>query len=909
MLYNFHMIEILLITYFGKNKIQYRDFDWRVAQSEHFKIFYYGGGEHLKDFAISVLEEAYEEYKTLMPRIPKDRIPVIIYNSAEDFRQTNVIFDIIDEGVGGFTEVFKNRIVVPFFNSYEDFKHVLKHELVHAFQYEALSTKGSLLSNVARIPLWVMEGMAEYVSIGWDISGETYVRDLVLNDLLLPINVLNYYGGYIVYKQGQAIFYYIEREYSKEKLKEFISNVLMMYDLNSAIKRTFGIEIDEFSRKFNIFLKELYYPTLRDFNLPSNVIRITNNKKGQGYFNIAPAIDPNASKVIFISDRNDYSDIYISTITGSYQKKIISGQTKPDLENLHLLSAKISFSDDGNYFTFVARGKGYDIIYISDLNGKIKRKIEIKTLDGINYPSFSKDNNSIVFIGLKDGKQDIYLYNSKNSTLRRLTNDYFNELFPIFSSDGNIYFISDRNENSFKFGNYAVFKYNLENDSIYQITPYLGKIYYFDLRNDKPVVALEYKGTINVFEYNNDKLYKLTNFPSAVYSFSFDKSGEKMVINLQYEGAREIFYIPEVRILDSIELKMGEFSEYKLFDYKNYKYRTELSLSWLSGVALGSSFGIGGYITLGFSDWTGDNWIILQTQSYIQDITNAIFFLDYLYLKKRWDLDLSSYQYWSISYLRQFDKFSYDKILGGSFLIYYPFNRFDRIEFGFTYNYYTRYLGNFTIFGFLYDTILYKNALNGYLAFSRDKILYYPWGPVDGHGFFIAFQPSLLLSQIKNNIIYGDLRYYFRFAKRYILAFRTIGYKSFGEDKEGIILYGPDLIRGWTLDTILVGNNSFVSNLEFRFPFIEYLKLGFPIPLTISSVRGSIFYDIGSAWFDNEKFKFIENDSLSTPKSSFGFNISIFLGFGNIYFNWAWRTNLKYTDSNPRFNIYFGLDY
>lgn len=294
------MIEILLITYFGKNKIQYRDFDWRVAQSEHFKIFYYGGGEHLKDFAISVLEEAYEEYKTLMPRIPKDRIPVIIYNSAEDFRQTNVIFDIIDEGVGGFTEVFKNRIVVPFFNSYEDFKHVLKHELVHAFQYEALSTKGSLLSNVARIPLWVMEGMAEYVSIGWDISGETYVRDLVLNDLLLPINVLNYYGGYIVYKQGQAIFYYIEREYSKEKLKEFISNVLMMYDLNSAIKRTFGIEIDEFSRKFNIFLKELYYPTLRDFNLPSNVIRITNNKKGQGYFNIAPDNQLNDNSVLYL---------------------------------------------------------------------------------------------------------------------------------------------------------------------------------------------------------------------------------------------------------------------------------------------------------------------------------------------------------------------------------------------------------------------------------------------------------------------------------------------------------------------------------------------------------------------------------------------------------------------------------
>ncbi|MEO0202940.1 MAG: hypothetical protein ABIL37_04370, partial [candidate division WOR-3 bacterium] len=338
------------------------------------------------------------------------------------------------------------------------------------------------------------------------------------------------------------------------------------------------------------------------------------------------------------------------------------------------------------------------------------------------------------------------------------------------------------------------------------------------------------------------------------------------------------------------------------------KYKTEFSLSWLSGIATGSSYGIGGYVTFGFSDWTGDNWIIFQTQSYVTDISNVTFFFDYLYLKKRMDLNLSTYQYWSISYLPKYYSFSYDKILGSNISLYYPFNRFDRIEFGLSYNYYTRYIGDFTIFGFIYDSILFKNSFSGYIGFSRDKILYYPWGPVDGYGFFILFQPYMPISQIKNNIIYQDFRYYLRFAKRYIFAFRTIFFSSFGEDKEGIILYGPDLIRGWTLDTFLIGNNAFITNLEFRFPFIEYLKLGFPIPLTISFIRGSIFYDIGSAWFDKD-FKFFNNDSLHTPKSAFGFNISVFLGFGNIYFTWAWRTNLKYTNNSPNFSIYLGLDY
>lgn len=903
------MLELIIISYFGKNKIQYRDFNWKVAQSEHFKVFYYDGGEHLKDFAISVLEKAFDEFKTIMPRIPKNKIPVIIYNCPEDFRQTNVIFDLIDEGVGGFTEVFKNRIVVPFSNSYEDFEHVLRHELVHAFQYEALSATGTLLSNIARVPLWVMEGMAEYVSIGWDITGETYMRDLVLNDLVVPLEQLSYYGGYLIYKEGQAVLYFIEREYSRNKLKEFISNALTIYDINSAIRRTFGMNLEEFSRKFSIFLKERYYPNVREFKFPSNVVRITNRKKGHGYFNIAPALDPNANKVVFISDRTDYTDIYISTITGYSQRKIISGQTKPDLENLHLLSAKIAFSSDGESFAFSARGRGRDIIYISDLNGKIIKKIDFKELDGVNYPSFSKNNNLIAFVGLKNGKQDIYVYNLKTKVLRRLTNDYFNDLFPVFLDNENIYFISDRNESVYNYGNYAVFRYDLNNDSIYQVSPYFGKVHYFDLRNGNPVLALEYKGTINIFEYSNNKLYKLTNFVSAVYSFSFDRTGNKMVINLQHEGAREIFYVPEVRIIDSIEIPNSNFSKFQLVDYKNYKYRTQLSLSWLSGFAIGDAFGIGGYVTFGFSDWTGDNWIILQTQSYVQDITNATFFLDYLYLKRRWDLNASSYQYWTINYIGAFDKYSYDKILGSSIRLYYPFNRFDRLEFGVSYNYYTRFLGNFTIFGFLLDTILYKNSFSGYIGFSRDKILYYPWGPVNGHGFLIAFLPSFPFSEIKNNIVYGDFRYYLRFAKRYTLAFRTIGYKSYGADNEGIILYGPELIRGWTLDTILLGNNAFITNLEFRFPFIDYLKLGFPIPITISSIRGAIFYDIGSAWFDKEVFKFFDGDSLYSPKSSVGFNMSIFLGFGNVYFNWAWRTNLKNIDSRARFSFYLGLDY
>ncbi len=124
--------------YFGKNKVQYQDFDWYYIQTHHFDIYYYQKGFAMANFAADVLEKAYTEVKEQLDYDVKKRIPVILYNSSSQFQQTNVIPDLIEESVGGFTESFKTRIVVPFDGSYEDFRHVLHHELTHAVIFDML---------------------------------------------------------------------------------------------------------------------------------------------------------------------------------------------------------------------------------------------------------------------------------------------------------------------------------------------------------------------------------------------------------------------------------------------------------------------------------------------------------------------------------------------------------------------------------------------------------------------------------------------------------------------------------------------------------------------------------------------------------------------------------------------------
>ena len=194
-------------TYFGKNKVRYKDFDWKFIQSTHFDIYFYEDAYSTATFAADVLESAYVEISSELDYRLQDSIPVFIYNSHNDFQQTNITSGLIPEGVGGFTEAFKKRIVIPFTGSYEDFRHVLHHELTHAVVYDMLfgNSLSSLISRnrLFNLPLWYAEGYAEYSSRhGWDYWADMVVRDATINNYLAPPD---YIGGYLAYKQGQAM--------------------------------------------------------------------------------------------------------------------------------------------------------------------------------------------------------------------------------------------------------------------------------------------------------------------------------------------------------------------------------------------------------------------------------------------------------------------------------------------------------------------------------------------------------------------------------------------------------------------------------------------------------------------------------------------------------------------------------
>ena len=119
--------------FFGRNKVQYNDFNWKVLKTKHFDIYYYDDFEEMAEIGANYAEEAFEEYKVKFNYIVTTRIPLIFYNTHIHFEQTNTTPDFIPEGVGGFFEFLKGRVVIPYLGSFTSFRHVIRHELVHVF--------------------------------------------------------------------------------------------------------------------------------------------------------------------------------------------------------------------------------------------------------------------------------------------------------------------------------------------------------------------------------------------------------------------------------------------------------------------------------------------------------------------------------------------------------------------------------------------------------------------------------------------------------------------------------------------------------------------------------------------------------------------------------------------------------
>ncbi|MEX0823771.1 MAG: hypothetical protein WD008_05240, partial [Balneolaceae bacterium] len=253
--------------FFGKNRVQYDQYDWRFIETEHFDIYYYDKKNyHLAQFTAETVESSLKQLNEDFGEQLTDRIPVIIYSSHSDFSQTNVVRLPVDaQGIGGVTDKYKNRMTQPFMGDYADFRRTIQHEMTHAYindVYYGGSVQSIVQNNIQlQFPLWFEEGLAEYLALGWDTQTDMFMRDAVLNNYLPPIPQL---GGFFAYRGGQAFWYYIADQYGRPKITEILQRIKTTRSVQQSLIQSLGLEIDELSDRWEEYWETRYFPEVAE---------------------------------------------------------------------------------------------------------------------------------------------------------------------------------------------------------------------------------------------------------------------------------------------------------------------------------------------------------------------------------------------------------------------------------------------------------------------------------------------------------------------------------------------------------------------------------------------------------------------------------------------------------------------
>lgn len=560
---------------FGRNKVQYENFRFRILKTINFDLYHYGEAIEAAKLAAPMLERWRFRLESFFGFPLPQGQPVVLYANHPDFQQTNIVPGTISQGIGGVTESGKNRIVVPLTGVNAENDHVLGHELVHAFHFTAPVLDE--IDGLGSVPLWFSEGLAEYLSLGTRSElTAVWLRDAVLTHDLPSISALSYSALHSPYRFGHAVWAYIAGRWGDRAAAGYFEKALV-YGTRVAAADALGIGEENLSaawhRKVEAWVNRQFES--RSFDLVPGRKMPT----GAEDMNLGPAVSPDGRLTAYFTRNEVFSlELLIAeTASGKVVRKIANGSTDRHYDELRFMNSAGTWSPDSKRFAFITVREGDDgIAIVSTESGAYERTIRIPEVQAITHLAWSPDGRSIAFSGISNGVSDLYLYGLEDGSLVKLTDDLYSDLQPDWSPDGTrLVFSSDRGDETdlekFLFQPMGLASIELETGAIRTMrfsadADHVSPQFAPDGRSVYFIASLD--GIPDVYRYfpETERLYRVTRVRTGVIGLTglssalsvADRSGE-LVFNLFENKGYGIYTMPQTVPDEAAEVAGAEF--------------------------------------------------------------------------------------------------------------------------------------------------------------------------------------------------------------------------------------------------------------------------------------------------------------------------------------------------------------
>lgn len=556
---------------YGKNRIQYKQFNWRYIESPHFEVYFYDGGFTVSKLTAEYVESEFKRITELVGFSPYYKTKLLIYNSIQDLQQSNIGIYYQGYKASGQTRFVRPEVEIAFNGNKSDYYKELTHGISDAFIFEMMyggSLKDMLKNSyLLNLPDWFMTGASLYIAEGWSKEMDDYVRDFLSKNKKLP--KIRYLEGKEAIRIGQSIWNYMAEKYGKANVSSVLNLTRIVRDEKVSIENTLGISYEDFIADWEKFYRsqlENLDNNYTDID-PENIL--LKNRKRRIYNKIK--LTPDGIWAAYTeNDQGKYKVKVKNMITGK-TKVILKGGYRVVNQQIDFDTPLVGWANNKELVIF-SQKKGKNKMWIYDTSKPglwdmfryIKKKVEFQ-FEHINDFNVSPDGRKLVLSAERRGQSDIFIHDIKRRRTWQITKDLFDDSSPSFMSNSqDIIFSSNRTNDSTKIieadqkdisDNFNIFLYKKDSPEVLQkLTNNIGEDSHPLAIDDENLTFLSsQKGITELYHYNiKDSTYKqLTDFKYSLKEYFVQ--GDKVAYILFENGRENIYY-------DDFTLKPAPFT-------------------------------------------------------------------------------------------------------------------------------------------------------------------------------------------------------------------------------------------------------------------------------------------------------------------------------------------------------------
>jgi hypothetical protein len=541
---------------FGKNRIQYRQFDWLYLSGENFDVYYYDARKTVAQEALNFLEGEFDRITDMIDYPPYFKTKVFIYNSLTDLRQSNMGLNKNVHKVGGETDFIKPYIEVAHMGTAQEFKEELLSRMSELMVHEMMfggNLKDIFQSSILmNLPDWFVNGASLYVAKGWTAEMDDYIRQLMRTKKARRATKLTGKEGALV---GQSIWNFITEKYGKSSMANILNYTRVTRNEEKSILITLGISFKQMLAEWQRYYGEMEAVVSKSYVDPPDSARFVEHHNRTTEFTTVK-LSPDGRYLAYAeNDRGRYI-VKVRILESGKEKIIIGGGSKVINQRVDYRQPLIAWSD-ANTLGVIGVKNGEYVFWLYDLSTNTKQPRALERFSNVRSFHFSDNGRLIVLSADFEGKSDLFLLSTRRERVRRLTNDLYDDLDPSFIPNTNrIVFSSNRTSDTLrssvkpefeKLGNnYNLFIFDLDSSNLVlkRVTNTLSKDFSpLAIDENNFFYLSDQRGIINLFRFNqtNGIYSQVTNFSSSIKDYDLSFSSQTLALVMTNRQRQNIY--------------------------------------------------------------------------------------------------------------------------------------------------------------------------------------------------------------------------------------------------------------------------------------------------------------------------------------------------------------------------------